>query len=106
MSFGEKITSFVTGKNKIERMQERAANKQIRLKQNAAYYQEKERQAINIAQAKARHEAKIKIASFSKPKPQYSSPFGGGFGLGGLGGSPSRKGKKEKRYNVFTGKYN
>lgn len=104
MSFGEKLTSFVTGKNKIEREQERAANSQIKKVQASAYYKAREQQAIKVAQAKAQFEAKQQIAKFNRKPQSYSAPIGSGsFGLGGFGSAPSRK--KTKRFDVITGRY-
>jgi hypothetical protein len=89
MGWGEKLVTLATGKNKVERLQERAANVEIRKQQNAAYYQAKQKEDMRVAQFKAKAEADARIRNIQSrysPKPQqgYNSPFGPG--LGGLGG--------------------
>lgn len=110
MSIGETIHSFVTGKNKIEREQEHAARKIQRSKELAAYYKEKENQAVLLAQAKAKAEAKAQLRKINNryaPRPQqtFSAPIGGSsFGSAfGFGGSPTKRNSPTPRFDVFSG---
>lgn len=86
MSWTEKLVTLATGKNKEERTQEKVLTGEIRKKQNAAYFQAKEKEEIRVAQTRARLEADAKVRSmqrrYNPPKQNYSSPFGSGFGGG------------------------
>ena len=86
MGITESIKRIVTGKNEVEREQERAANAEIKRKQLAAYYEAKQKESIKLAQTKARYEREAKEkrlktsysgGGFWSAKPTVS-PFGGG----------------------------
>lgn len=98
MSFAEKVKSFVTGKNETERLQERAANKEIRRKQLGAYYKARQEESIKYAQKRAAFESEQQLKKlknrYAMQQQSYHSPFGGGGGGGGMGGGS---------YSIFSG---
>lgn len=88
MSFVEKVKTFVSGKDALERKQEAAANKVIRQKVLAAELKERERQSIRIAQETVRVKAERRLKQIRRPVgfggfgavaseyKTYGSPFG------------------------------
>lgn len=108
MGFFEKIREVVSGKTKMERLQEKAATTNIRSKQMAAYYAAKEKEGIRVAQAKATAEANSKIRAIHRqyaPQKQYSNPFGSPSLISAFSGYPQRNNfvgkKKIKNFRVI-----
>ncbi len=101
----EKITTFLTGKNKIEREQEKSASKEIRKKVLAAGYQEKQKQAVRIAIEKER------LAGEKKVKQLRRAPMSGGFFQGAreYWGVPQRQPQRQlqrvKTITIVKGKH-
>ena len=107
MSFIEKVKTTITGKNELERKQEKLANLAIRKKALAAQYQERQKQQVRLAAEKEKLAAESQLrkmkAQYNRPQnsffgtvaqhqpKQYSSPFGGGMtDVLGFGGNAPR----------------
>lgn len=69
----ERIRSFVTGKSKQEREEEKKVYKKIRSDSNQAYLKAKKEQALRFARQKAKLETDYKI---KRLKSSYSNPYG------------------------------
>lgn len=79
MGFLEKATTFVTGKNSIERRQEAEANKIIRREAIQAQLQQRRESAIQLAKDKEKLIYERRTKALRNPKPMFSgygSPFG------------------------------
>ena len=87
MGIVDKLAQAVTGKTKIERMQENAANKEIRRKANAAALREREKQAISFAEKRERKIYEERTKKLNKPKQSFFS-YGNPFGQQKFSGKP------------------
>lgn len=101
LTVGEKAITFLTGKNKTQRLQQSTAEKNIRNRELAAYYKAKEKERILYAQQRATIERQQALEKFkAKTKPQnYSMPVGGG--LSGIWGMPTTNKKSNQSAGYF-----
>lgn len=95
MSFIDKATTFITGKNSTEREADRATAKIIREKQNAIIRQERVKQAEILARERVRAQTESQIKKIKQsyqPRQQNSSQYLNQFGS--VFGAPMNYNKK------------
>ena len=128
--FLPKIREILTGKTKIERLQEKAATKIIRKDVNAARFKAQKEEAIKFAIESEKHKYSQRLKQLKQPRqPAQQMDFGGMFRQPSTVSQPSiqtkrskkKKGSKkkkvqrivsppseqtpQKRFNVITGRW-
>lgn len=106
MAFLKKAREVITGKTNIERLQEKAAQKEIKKATLGARYKTQKEEAVKYAMESEKHKYSEKLKRLKQPRVGMGS---GGFGdYGGLMGKPrfvkspvqqiskKRKGSKKK----------
>ena len=84
MSFLNKLKDTMTGKTEIERLQEKAALKEIKKDVNSARLRTQRDEAVKFAIELEKHKYKKRLEQAKAPKPSFGSGMGG-FNLGGFG---------------------
>lgn len=110
MKFLQKIQNTITGKSEIERLEQREALKEIRKDVNSARLRTQREEAVKYAIELEKHKYKTRLEQAKKPKSSFfnGSSGSGGFNLGNTFGGlfPTQsKGKKQKQFDVITGKW-
>ncbi len=96
--FLPKLREILTGKDKIERLQEKAASKVIRKDANAARLKARHEQAIKFAIASEEHKYSQRLKQLKQSRqPAQKIDFGGMFRQPSAISQPSIQTKKSKK---------
>ncbi len=96
--FLPKLREILTGKDKIERLQEKAASKIIRKDVNAARLKARQEQAVKFAIEVEKHKYDQRLKQLKRPRqPIQQMDFGGMFRQPSAISQPSIQTKKSKK---------